>query len=321
MDGPAQSKETIIGLQLQTTEGTAKQDSVVWCPYADASDLGFRGGMTPLDQADTLHQIGIAVPGGSWVEGRLPLRFRPVAGFLNLFFGTGGALNSASRDTYNNPPCLSIIRVDKVSGSQRKIGFMDCRVGSWRLRGQAGRGRPVEFEASIFGKQSFAVTASPSGSFGAPYLVSQAYIDISTAGGSYSQDLNIEEFEITGEENLKDIDQQFRAGTGNTPYRMDCEGEQEISIRVTRDLVDTVLYDLWNSQVDNGSIDSSNALALRFRFIAGGVTCTLTAARCAIREYTDELPGSKKGTRKEVFTVDCYASADGATAALQAGVS
>jgi hypothetical protein len=321
MDGPSMGKEAIIGIDPQSSEGAGDDTGVVWCPFSGDTDLGPKGNMMMVDQADTVHQHNVAIPEGKWWEGRVPLTFRPVAGFLNILFGTGGVLNSASRDAYNNPPPFTIFLADKIGGARRVRAGRDCRPGTWRLRSAMGKGSPVEFEMSLQGKADFSTAVTPSGSFGRYYLFAEAIAEPNIGGAGASVDVNLEEWEISGDEHLLDIDSQFRSGMGNTPYRMDCEGDQEVTISLTRDRVDTLFYDLRNLQVGNADIDTTNSLSLQFRFVAGGVTCTLLAARCAVTGYEEQIPGSKIGKIKEVVTLRAAASADGATAALQTTVS
>jgi len=318
MDGPSPSKETILGFQAQVAEGTGIDSSVIWCPYNESTDLGQRGGLIAFDQADTVHQRNIAIPDGRWWEGSMPITLRPVAPLVSALFGASGILNSAARDNYNRGPVFTVFRVDKVAGVQRTLAGKDCRVASWTLGATAGQGEVISFSMDIRGKSDFATSVTPSGSFGAPYLWTESSVRIKLGGGAWAADINFEELEISGEENLSDISAGMRLGSGLNPHKLDNMGDQEVRITATRDQVDTLLYDQWILQRANSGIDSGNAMGLEFILTSGGQTITLTANRCGIAEYTDSLPGSKVGLKKEAISFDCYASADGATGALVA---
>lgn len=292
----ALAMEGSIGFGIQTAKG-AFAAPTTWLPVVDRGEhrgetLSLRQNYVMLDMADTRAYQSQYYSAGTWVAGEI--RFPLVPGSLSALFSW-----IQDRDSNNQGKWASLL-VDCVHEVKK---LTDVKVARAIL--DLAKGEPALCTLEVCGlRMEAGEAASPTLPTVAPYLFSEAQVQIASGGGSLTEDLNCERIQIVFDTMLEDPEEGLRLGESAEPLQLynlaglRCQGS------LVRDFVDSKLY---------GDFRSGREAALQFTLTRGATVATISLPRVLYTMSNVGLPGSHAERIAEGVQFVALGSADGLT--------
>lgn len=317
-DGPALSKHTIVGFNVQSAYGTGAKTDINWCPYNGQLTFGRAGENEVFEQADYTDWEHEVVPTGDFAEGDIPITLRGDDSFLDDLVTI-----LSTRDSYNQATWFSVFLAEEVAGTLRIEAWQDCKVrtATFEMR----KGSPVGLNLNCVGRKEWTghgVTAPTIGSgWGVPFLWSVAAVKTQwNLAGSYTAITDAENLTLTLNENLEDPREGMRLGQDLNPYRLWNIGSLGAEVTLGNDFTTLQWYNAYTSHLQSGPDYGDYELGMQLLF-TGTASLTVTMPRIAIRRRPRSYPGSSKGRQTEDISLIALGSRDGTTAAVTLAVS
>ncbi len=297
------SKEGYFGFKLQTAKGTHEAPDT-WLPLLSLPpgrrQRGFRGlaqhhNYVVLNMADRNAYQSKYFSAGQWVEGSISVPLIPgaVANLLSWI---------QTRDTDDQGAWGSVL-VDCVQ-TVKKI--TDCKVRRARLGLRKGREVDCVLDVAALLMEAGSPT-SPSIPTAAPYIFTEASVQLDKGGAGLAEDVHCERIVIDIDNVVEEPSEGMRLRQSTVPLQLYNLAGLRCTGVFDRDFTDSDVYD---------DFISGTEAALTVTLQRGVDTCTLTLPRIVYEADSTALPGVGDERIVERLAFRALGSVDGATAPI-----
>ena len=296
----ALAQEGAFGFGVQSAQGNYVAPSV-WLPLMGgegADTIHWKKNYVTLDMADNNDYESRYFGVGEWAEGQITVPLIP---------GSITTLLSwvQDRDQDNQGKWASLL-VDCVHEVKR---VTDAKVQRMTL--DLIKGKPVTCVLEIAGlKMESGAAAAVTMPVAAPYLYREASVEIASAGGSLTADVDCEAIRIVIDNMVEEPAEGLRLTTGSNPQQLYNLSGVRCRGAISRDFVDTALY---------ADFVSGQEAALSVQLTRGASTATISLPRVLYTASDLGLPGSHEKRIKEQVQFLALGSVDGLTAPVVLG--
>jgi len=299
-------KHCAFGFQIQDVEGTEKSDNVLWVPFRDTLDFKLQINKEEYRQADYNDYLHLLYSSGVWFEGGAPITLVPDATLWSSLMSW-----IQDRDSYNQGKFASVYMYDPVRGIRSVV---DVKVREAAIAFE--KGGPVTLELSLLGKRPGSATPEVSmHTRVGPYLWKETAVTIDVGGvGSLSSTVDIESAEVRLDEHVEDAAEGLRitATNGQYPQKLYNVAGESCTGSLSRDFVDSSIYDVFESLADNNFSTDYDA-SIQFVMSRGGITATVLVNRMQWTTHTGDPGGTNEGRIPESLEWIGLGSDDGTT--------
>lgn len=292
----ALSMEGSFGFGLQESKGTYVAPTT-WLPLLDGDGRGgdsvqWKKNYVVLDMADGKEYQTSYYSAGEWAEGGL--RFPLIPGSLSGLFSW-----LQDRDAESQGKWASLL-VDCVNEVKQ---VTDVKVRRARL--DLVRGAPVVCTLDVCGlRMESGSPVTPSFPVAAPYLFSEATVEIASGGGALSEDINCERLRIELDNMVEDPEDGLRLAESGEPLQLHNLAGVRCTGVLSRDFVDSALY---------ADFAAGQEAALLIALERGAAAATVALPRVLYTGSDAGLPGTHSRRIVEQVEFTALASADGLT--------
>jgi len=300
---PALSKEGYFGFKLQAAKGSYVTPDT-WLPLLAVPpgrrQAGFRGlaqhhNYVVLNMADRNAYQSKYFSAGQWVEGSISVPLIPgaVASLLSWI---------QTRDSDDQSAWASVL-VDCVNAVKK---ITDCKVRRVRFRLQKGREADCILDLAGLLLEAGSPT-SPSIPTAAPYVFTEAAVQLETGGQGLADDVHCERIVIDIDNVVEEPAEGMRLRESTAPLQLYNLAGIRCTGVLDRDFVDSDVYD---------DFISGTEAALTVTLQRGVDTCTFMLPRLVYEADSAALPGVGDERIVERVAFRALGSTDGATAPI-----
>ena len=294
--GVALAQEGSFGFALQAEQGTY-QAPVTWLPLMKGGDgsgesVRLQKNYALLDLADSNDYESRYFSGGEWAEGEVVVPLIP--GSLTNLIGWIQSRGSDNQGAWGSVLSDCVHEVKKLT---------DVKVR--RARIDLVKGQPVICTLELGGlKMESGTPSSPNMSTAAPYIFREAAVQIASGGGALAEDINCERMQIVIDNAVEAMAEGMRLTAGVWPKRMYNLGGVRCWGALSRDFVDSALYDDFASGQEAG---------LTVTLTRGAASALISLPRVLYTGSDMGLPGSHDRRIVERVEFTALGSVDGVT--------